>query len=128
MFSVLKCHARVRIASDPEQPSLNLAQAVLILAYEIRLSHPGEPEAPAMERAAAGELEAALAELEEGLLGIGYLNATTRARSSPSCGSCSRARGRRRARRACCAAWRGRSAGPPAGLRGEPGRADNAAA
>jgi len=68
------CHARVRIASDPEQPSLNLAQAVLILAYEIRLSHPGEPEAPAMERAAAGELEAALGELEEGLLGIGYLN------------------------------------------------------
>jgi TrmH family RNA methyltransferase len=68
------CHARVRIASDPEQPSLNLAQAVLILAYEIRISHDGGPEAPAPPRAAAGELEAALRELEEGLVGIGYLN------------------------------------------------------
>jgi TrmH family RNA methyltransferase len=67
------CHARVRIASDPGQPSLNLAQAVLILAYEIRLSDDGEP-GPASSRAAAGELEAALGELEEGLVGIGYLN------------------------------------------------------
>jgi TrmH family RNA methyltransferase len=68
------CHARVRIAADPEQPSLNLAQAVLILAYEIRLSHDGGGEAPAPSRASAGELEAALRELEEGLIGIGYLN------------------------------------------------------
>ena len=69
-----RCHVRVRIAADPEQPSLNLAQAVLILAYEIRLSDEGEGEAPAPARAAAGELEAALGELEEGLVGIGYLN------------------------------------------------------
>ena len=31
------CHRLVRIPSDPEQPSLNLAQAVLLLAYELRL-------------------------------------------------------------------------------------------
>ena len=68
------CHAHVRIAADPEQPSLNLAQAVLILAYEIRLSHGGGSEAPVPPRAATGELEAALRELEEGLVGIGYLN------------------------------------------------------
>ena len=68
------CHARVRIAADPEQPSLNLAQAVLILAYEIRLSHDGGAEAPAPPRASAGVLETALRELEEGLVGIGYLN------------------------------------------------------
>jgi TrmH family RNA methyltransferase len=69
-----RCHARVRIPSDPEQPSLNLAQAVLILAYEIRLAGEGPSAAPAPPRAAAGELEAALRELEEGLVGIGYLN------------------------------------------------------
>jgi len=69
-----RCHARVRIPADAAQPSLNLAQAVLILAYEIRLSRDGEPEAPAPPRAPAGELEAALGELEEGLVGIGYLN------------------------------------------------------
>ena len=68
------CHTRVRIPSDPAHPSLNLAQAVVILAYEIRLSHDGEPPAPEPPRAAAGELEAALRELEEGLVGIGYLN------------------------------------------------------
>ena len=32
------CHQLVRIPSDPEQPSLNLAQAVLLLAYELRLA------------------------------------------------------------------------------------------
>jgi len=68
------CHARVRIAADPAQPSLNLAQAVLILAYEIRLSHDGEPAAPGPPRISAGELESALRELEEGLVGIGYLS------------------------------------------------------
>ncbi len=68
------CHARVRIPVDPAQPSLNLAQAVLILAYEIRLSHEGEPPPRATARAEAGELEAALRDLEEGLVGIGYLN------------------------------------------------------
>jgi TrmH family RNA methyltransferase len=68
------CHAQVRIATDPAQPSLNLAQAVLILAYEIRLSDDGPPAEPPPPRIAAGELEATLRELEEGLVGIGYLN------------------------------------------------------
>jgi TrmH family RNA methyltransferase len=70
-----RCHARVRIPADEVQPSLNLAQAVLILAYEVRLSHQSEAPAPADPRASAGELEAALGELADGLVGIGYLNA-----------------------------------------------------
>ena len=69
-----RCHARVRIPAADAQPSLNLAQAVLILAYEVRLSNEAGPSAPAAPRASAGELETALRELEEGLLGIGYLN------------------------------------------------------
>jgi TrmH family RNA methyltransferase len=73
------CHRLVRIPSDPEQPSLNLAQAVLLLAYEFRLAFlagraaSGTPDAE--PRASAGELEQAIAELGEGLVEIGYLDA-----------------------------------------------------
>ncbi len=74
------CHALVRIPADPAQPSLNLAQAVLLVAYELRLAHlsAGEPAAAPREaepRASAGEVEQAIGELREGLLEIGYLDA-----------------------------------------------------
>jgi len=68
------CHVRVHIPSDPAQPSLNLAQAVLLMAYEIRLSGAGPAPAGVVPRATAGEVEQALDELRSGLLGIGYLN------------------------------------------------------
>jgi tRNA (cytidine32/uridine32-2'-O)-methyltransferase len=69
------CHLRVRIPTDPAHPSLNLAQAVLLLAYEIHLSAlAGERESPREAAAQAGDLEAVLDHLREGLLGIGYLN------------------------------------------------------
>jgi tRNA (cytidine32/uridine32-2'-O)-methyltransferase len=69
------CHLLVHIPTDAAQPSLNLAQAVLLLAYEIRLAAmAGEP--PTRGRlASAAEVEAALHDLREGLVGIGYLNA-----------------------------------------------------
>ncbi len=35
---IKRCHAAVLIPSDPEFPSLNLAQAVQVLAYEVRLA------------------------------------------------------------------------------------------
>jgi tRNA (cytidine32/uridine32-2'-O)-methyltransferase len=68
------CHHRVHIPTDPAQPSLNLAQAVLLLAYEIRLAAAGGEAPPPESPATAGELEAALLELRQGLLAIGYLN------------------------------------------------------
>lgn len=67
------CHLLVHIPTDPAQPSLNLAQAVLLLAYEIRLGA-GEGEAPVDRSAPSSDVERALLELREGLLGIGYLN------------------------------------------------------
>jgi TrmH family RNA methyltransferase len=71
-----QCHARVHIPADPEHPSLNLAQAVLIVAYELRLAaaaaDPAAPRDP--PPATAGEIEAALDDLRRGLLGIGYLS------------------------------------------------------
>jgi tRNA (cytidine32/uridine32-2'-O)-methyltransferase len=67
------CHAHVHIPADPAHPSLNLAQAVLVVAYELRLALAPPAPPPPVERATAGELEAMLDELREGLLGIGYL-------------------------------------------------------
>jgi len=72
------CHRLVRVPTDEAQPSLNLAQAVLLLAYELRLAHLAaataavarEPEA----RASAGEVEQAIGELREALVEIGYLD------------------------------------------------------
>ena len=68
------CHAHVHIPADPAHPSLNLAQAVLVVAYEVRLALAGPARPPAVAPATAGELEAMLAELRQGLLAIGYLS------------------------------------------------------
>lgn len=72
------CHRLVRIPTDEAQPSLNLAQAVLLLAYELRLASLAREETTAPEpeeRASAGEIEQAIGELREALLEIGYLDA-----------------------------------------------------
>lgn len=90
------CHVLVRIPAAPAQPSLNLAQAVLLVAYELRLgflarAEPGTADAPqgtdaaggvpgvgalaGEARAPAGDVEQAIVELREGLLEIGYLDA-----------------------------------------------------
>jgi TrmH family RNA methyltransferase len=66
------CHVVVRIPAAEAQPSLNLAQAVLLVAYELQRA--GAEDQPGPSPAASGELEAALAALRRGLLGIGYLN------------------------------------------------------
>jgi TrmH family RNA methyltransferase len=72
------CHALVHVPTDPGHPSLNLAQAVLLLAYEMRLAALEEPRPGTADerqaRAPAGELEQALGELRSALLEIGYLD------------------------------------------------------
>jgi TrmH family RNA methyltransferase len=66
------CHVVVHVPTHTDHPSLNLAQAVLLLAYEINLSARTGPGGDP-DRAAAGELEAGLQALRQGLLAIGYL-------------------------------------------------------
>ena len=73
-----RCHVRVHIPADPEHPSLNLAQAVLLVAYELRLAGAagdgGGGGASDPPPAPAGELEAALDDLRRALLAVGYLS------------------------------------------------------
>jgi tRNA/rRNA methyltransferase len=67
------CHVVCRIPASCAQPSLNLAQAVLILTYEIFVS--GVPQdSSSTEKASSGEIEEVLESLSGGLLGIGFLN------------------------------------------------------
>ncbi|WP_147651666.1 RNA methyltransferase [Vulcaniibacterium gelatinicum] len=73
------CHAAVHIPSDPAFPSLNLAAAVQVLAYEVRLAALGLAGAPAMEGpwqrpdvAPHVELEGLFAHLAEALDAIDF--------------------------------------------------------
>lgn len=71
------CQRRVRIPSHPRQPSLNLAQAVMVAAYEIflALSESEGARAAALPRATHEASERALSSLKEALLEIGFLPA-----------------------------------------------------
>jgi tRNA (cytidine32/uridine32-2'-O)-methyltransferase len=80
---IAACGIHVRVPADAEQPSLNLAQAVLILAYELRLAWlagsgaaapSGGTGPPAGEVAPAGEVDEAMRALRAALVGVGYLN------------------------------------------------------
>ena len=63
-------HFVVRIPTAPDFKSLNLAQAVLVLAYELFLAEPKATAAP--EPAKVGELEGFFSDLERYLLEIGF--------------------------------------------------------
>jgi TrmH family RNA methyltransferase len=69
------CQMRVRVPADEAQPSLNLAQAVLLVAYELRLAAlPARETQASAARAPYGEVEQAVDDLRGALLAIGYLN------------------------------------------------------
>lgn len=68
------CPWRVHIPADPAHSSLNLAQAVLLLAYEVRLSALTPSSASGAAPATSGELEGVIDALGEALLAVGYLN------------------------------------------------------
>jgi tRNA/rRNA methyltransferase/tRNA (cytidine32/uridine32-2'-O)-methyltransferase len=60
-----RCHDLSSVPTDPEQPSINLAQSVLLYAYELRVAALQAPERPSAERLPA--TDAALAHLEDAL-------------------------------------------------------------
>jgi TrmH family RNA methyltransferase len=70
------CHAIVYIPANPEYSSLNLAQAVQVIAYELRMAEPFSrtlppPESPLAE---ARDLQLFYEHLERVLLGSGFLD------------------------------------------------------
>lgn len=77
------CTHRVWIDANPDYPSLNLAQAVMVCAYEMRsatqslekLKNEGEVDQTAStERASQAAIESAMTHWKEGLEAIGYLD------------------------------------------------------
>jgi tRNA (cytidine32/uridine32-2'-O)-methyltransferase len=75
------CHDIVQIPADRAQPSLNLAQALLILAYELRLAGCGNAPPPAahprLPEASAAELEQLYLHLEAALLAVQFVRPDT---------------------------------------------------
>ena len=72
------CHEVLHIPAFPEQPSLNLAQAVLVVAYELSLAHLEAPLPGALgPEATAAELEAQFTQLRQVLLAIGFARPET---------------------------------------------------
>ncbi len=75
-----RCHAVVIIPTDPVFPSLNLAQASLVLAYELFLAAPVAADPLPRGRRATrpptqGEMEQAFAALRDGLARIEFYKA-----------------------------------------------------
>ena len=75
---LLKCHYHINIPSNPEYSSLNLAQAVQIMAYEIRmnlLSPKAEVSSRTGEYATADEIEQFYDHLKDVFIEIQFLKA-----------------------------------------------------
>jgi TrmH family RNA methyltransferase len=80
-----RCHYHVHIPADPEFSSLNLAAAVQVLTYEVRMSWLAAEQLPAIpekmqsnlrgdQKVTADELELFYAHLESTLVEIGFLD------------------------------------------------------
>jgi TrmH family RNA methyltransferase len=77
-----RCHTIVRLPTDPAYPSLNLAQAALLLLYELRMAaeqppplHPGPPPAT------GAELNAAIEAINTAVAALGFVKSGSGART-----------------------------------------------
>jgi tRNA/rRNA methyltransferase len=68
------CQRLITIPTAPEYPSLNLAQAVMIVAYELMLATGAARElSPAQQWARIPDIDAMLARMTQALIAIGFL-------------------------------------------------------
>ncbi|MBU6334984.1 MAG: RNA methyltransferase [Chloroflexi bacterium] len=72
-----RCHALIRIPTAPDYASLNLAQAVLLVCYEIAQHEPAPAPVPLRSTppADAAQLEQLVAVIEQALWGIDFFKA-----------------------------------------------------
>src|SRR6266704_2822729 len=72
---IMRCSALACIPANPDYPSLTLAQAVQVIAYELRVAAFGPPAAPVRIGCATHEeMEKLFAHLERSLYASGYLH------------------------------------------------------
>lgn len=74
---VYRCHAVVSIPTNPDYGSLNLSQAVQVLAYEWRQAQGGfavEARTPDAELASGAAVQGALEHWEQALIKLGFLD------------------------------------------------------
>jgi tRNA/rRNA methyltransferase len=73
-LEIAQCQRLIMIPTAPEYPSLNLAQAVIVVAYELMLAA-GAARTPmeSTELASASEVEAMHRRMAEALVAIGFL-------------------------------------------------------
>ncbi len=71
---LLPCQMLVRIPTDPDGRSINLAQAVMIVSYELFLASLGKEPARVPKLAPVEQVEAMYRQLEKALLQIGFLS------------------------------------------------------
>lgn len=71
---LLKCQMLIRIPTDPRAPSINLAQAVMITAYELYLAHLEHEPAVIPRLASVQQTEEMYNQLEKALLVMGFLH------------------------------------------------------
>lgn len=77
--AVEKCNVLINIPADPDYSSLNLAQAVQVLAYECRIAAVGEGVAPSPigfqgDAASVAQIDGMYAHLEQALVAIEFLD------------------------------------------------------
>lgn len=69
-----RCHTVSTIPSGTEQPSFNLAQAVMLYAYELHLALTTPANSPSVERVAEAEIEKLAVALRAALNGSGFVD------------------------------------------------------
>ncbi|HKN01662.1 MAG TPA: RNA methyltransferase [Candidatus Binataceae bacterium] len=67
------CYRLVTVPAAPDYPSLNLAQAVMVVAYELYLAANSGEIGGTPELAAAGDVETMFIRMAEALVAIGFL-------------------------------------------------------